>query len=79
MIWKTEAFALLKTKWGEIYPEGSESRKLIDHIHDTFFLVNIVDNDYINGNIMSIFDEMIAEIQKSPTEKSLVTATTTNQ
>jgi len=26
--------------------KGSESRKIIEHIHDTYYLINLVDNDF---------------------------------
>lgn len=47
--WKDEAFSLWLQKWGSIYPADSESRKLIDTIHDTWYLVNLVDNDFVMG------------------------------
>jgi len=40
-----EAFALWLERWASLYEEGSESHDLIHDIHDTFFLVNLVDND----------------------------------
>jgi methylenetetrahydrofolate reductase (NADPH) len=63
MVWKEEAFQLWLSKWARIYDEGSPSRKLIEWIHDTYWLVNIVDNDFINGNIFEVFDRVIAETQ----------------
>ena len=30
----------------------SESRKIIERIHDTWYLVNFVDNDFVQGNIL---------------------------
>lgn len=41
-----EAFELWLTQWATAYEEGSAARKVIQDIHDTFFLVNIVDNDF---------------------------------
>lgn len=48
-----------ETQWGNAYEEGSVSRKLIKEIVDTYFLINIVDNNYISGNIFAIFDKVI--------------------
>jgi methylenetetrahydrofolate reductase (NADPH) len=59
LVWKDEAFALWETQWGNGYPEGSVSRNLIKEIHDTYFLINIVDNNYISGNLFAIFDKII--------------------
>ena len=47
--WKDEAFELWQTQWASAYPAGSRSHEVIQHIYDTYFLVNIVDNDYANG------------------------------
>lgn len=47
-----EAFTLWQTHWGNIYPPGSESRKMIEHFQNTYYLVNLVDNDYVKGNVL---------------------------
>jgi len=44
--WKDEAFELWLTQWATAYQEGSLPRMLIHEIHDTFYLVNIVDENY---------------------------------
>lgn len=31
---------------------GSKSHEIIDTIHDNYFLVNLVDNDYVAGNCL---------------------------
>jgi methylenetetrahydrofolate reductase (NADPH) len=59
LVWKDEAFTLWETQWGNAYEEGSVSRELIKEIHDTYFLVNIVDNNFISGNLFDIFDKVI--------------------
>ncbi len=41
-----EAFELWLSQWATAYEEGSAARKVIEDIHGTFFLVNIVDNDF---------------------------------
>ncbi|KAJ9118324.1 hypothetical protein QFC22_004236 [Naganishia vaughanmartiniae] len=51
--WKDEAFEL-GVQWATLYPEGSESRKMIQQVMDTSYLVNIVANDFKDG--MSIFE-----------------------
>ena len=47
-----EAFALWKTHWGTIYPENSQSRAIIERISDTYYLVNLVDNDFVGGSCL---------------------------
>lgn len=54
LAWKDEAFALWRM-WGDIYPAESASRKLIAGIAREWYLVNVVDNDYRDGNAR-IFD-----------------------
>ena len=53
-----EAFALWQTYWGTLYPEASESRRIITEIQNTYYLVNLVDNDFVKGNkLFSMIDE----------------------
>jgi len=60
MFWKDEAFALWEIQWQSVYPEGSPSWKLIQNIHDTYYLVNVVDNDYVSGDIWAFFDAVLS-------------------
>jgi len=63
--WKDEAFALWKHQWGSIYPEKSTSREIIDAIHDTYYLINLVDNDYVAGNrLFDILDIVLKKLGK---------------
>lgn len=45
MAWKDEAFEL-GHQWADVYEEGSKSRAFVREMMDTFFLVNIVNNDF---------------------------------
>ena len=58
-----EAFALWHTHWGNIYPPHSPSRTLIQHIASSYFLVNLVDNDYVKGNCLFeiVYDYLFLE------------------
>jgi methylenetetrahydrofolate reductase (NADPH) len=47
--WKDEAFELWQTQWATAYEPGSPSHDVIQEIYKTYFLVNIVDNEYTNG------------------------------
>ncbi|KAF9414363.1 hypothetical protein BGZ94_000415 [Podila epigama] len=51
--WKDEAFALWE-QWSRCYPVGSKPRELLTLMGDSWYLVNIVDNDYHQP--MGIFD-----------------------
>ncbi|MGD8817400.1 MAG: methylenetetrahydrofolate reductase, partial [Acidobacteriota bacterium] len=54
-VWKDEAFAIWQEEWASMYPEGSASRKLLEEIHDSYWLLNLVENDYVKGDIFAIF------------------------
>lgn len=45
--WKKEAFALWLSEWAPVYDDDSVSCDLIYEIHDSYFLVNLVDNDFV--------------------------------
>ncbi|XP_065187108.1 methylenetetrahydrofolate reductase (NADPH)-like [Sycon ciliatum] len=51
-IWKDEAFELWIERWGKFYEQDSPSWNVIKSIHDKFYLVNLVDNDYVKGNVL---------------------------
>ena len=52
LIWKDEAFSLWMDDWASIYKAKSESYEIIKEIYDTYYLVNVVDNDYVAGNML---------------------------
>ena len=56
------------TQWASVYKDGNEkdknAKKVLQEIHDTWWLVNIVDNDYISDNgvdIFTMFKNVIAD------------------
>jgi len=57
MIWKEEAFDIWLSIWGSLYEKESLSYHLLEDISNSFYLVNIVDNDFIAGNIWTFFDD----------------------
>ena len=58
MVWKDEAFQIWKEDWASLYDEGSESRRIIAEIHDSYWLLNLVENNYSDGDIFAIFREL---------------------
>ncbi|KAJ1360055.1 putative methylenetetrahydrofolate reductase [Parelaphostrongylus tenuis] len=44
--WKDEAYDAWIKHWASLYPKDSDSRKVLQKIHDEFFLLNVVDNDF---------------------------------
>ncbi|CAH1773146.1 unnamed protein product [Owenia fusiformis] len=64
--WKDEAFGLWQESWGHIYPDDSVSRKTIDFIHDNYYLVNLVDNEFpLESCLWDVVDEMFIEAERS--------------
>jgi methylenetetrahydrofolate reductase (NADPH) len=49
LVWSEEAFALWSSMWLNLYEKGTESYALIENIKDSFWLVAIVDNDYVSS------------------------------
>jgi len=62
VVWKDEAFALWLSQWLPLYEEGSPSHDLIHQVHDTYYLVNMVDNDYVRGERLmnNFFERLLA-------------------
>ncbi|RFU28279.1 hypothetical protein B7463_g8059, partial [Scytalidium lignicola] len=61
LAWKDEAFRL-GVDWAHCYPSQSPSRQLIEHLMETWYLVNIVHNDFHQGHaLFSLFDGLTVE------------------
>ncbi|CAN8280126.1 unnamed protein product [Cochlearia groenlandica] len=54
-VWKDEAFEIWSRSWANLYPEDDPSRKVLEEVKNSYYLVSLVDNDYINGDIFSVF------------------------
>ena len=59
LVWKDEAFALWKSQWAQLYAPDSVSSQLISKVHDTYWLVNIVDNDFVNSTLYSDLPDLL--------------------
>ncbi|EGC34903.1 methylenetetrahydrofolate reductase [Dictyostelium purpureum] len=70
MVWKDEAFALWETQWANNYEKDSKSREILDKMIDSYYLFNIVDNNFISGNIFSPFSDLVNNLS-SPTLNGL--------
>jgi len=79
--WKDEAFSLWSTMWQSIYDEKTDSRSysLIEEIKQHWFLVNIVENDYINGNIFEPFIDLLQDEKNSKHIKNVFTSSLQSQ
>ena len=54
-IWKEEAFSFWLIEWGKIYDPESESFQILKKIQQEYYLVFIVDHNFIDGNIFQLF------------------------
>eukprot|EP01133_Synstelium_polycarpum_P016090 gene16090-19147_t len=66
VVWKDEAFALWQSRWAHSYPEDSTGRLLLDDMIDSYYLINVVDNNFVNGNVFAPFYDVV----KTGTESS---------
>ncbi|GBG83501.1 hypothetical protein CBR_g37215 [Chara braunii] len=56
MVWKDEAFAVWGNELGTVAVGGDVAAKeVMECIRSTFWLVCVVDNDYVNGDLFAIF------------------------
>jgi methylenetetrahydrofolate reductase (NADPH) len=58
MVWKDEAFQAWEQEWASLYPDGDPSRKILEEVQNSYYLVSVVDNDYIHGDLFSVFEEL---------------------
>lgn len=54
-----ECFNLWRKRWIDLVEEGSPSRVFLEKCYNTYWLVNLVDNDFVQGDIFSIFSDVI--------------------
>ena len=59
-----EAFQLWTEDWGNLYEKGSRSYKIIQDIVDNWYLVSVVENDYVHGDLFKV---LLGEV--SPDDK----------
>jgi methylenetetrahydrofolate reductase (NADPH) len=64
LIWAEEAFSLWTTMWLNLYEVGSDSYDLIESIRDTYYLVAIIDNDYVSQSEAGKLWEAVLEVGK---------------
>lgn len=63
-IWKDEAFKSWVDTWAVIYSQ-EESKNFLQKCFEDMYLVNIVDNDYIGGDLYANLLKFIEENQES--------------
>ncbi|TMS34454.1 hypothetical protein L596_002044 [Steinernema carpocapsae] len=60
-VWKDEAYDAWLSTWAAIYPEGSISTKILQEVHDNYYLVTVVDNDYVKDTV--IFEALAKAVE----------------
>eukprot|EP00922_Rhytidocystis_sp_ex-Travisia-forbesii_P055804 GHVS01082627.1.p1 GENE.GHVS01082627.1~~GHVS01082627.1.p1 ORF type:complete len:639 (-),score=90.35 GHVS01082627.1:426-2342(-) len=63
-VWKDEAFSLWIDEWAPIYPKESASAHLIQQIHDTWYLANVVDNNFVCGDLFGKLVKFLRECSR---------------
>lgn len=63
-----EAFQLWTEDWANLYEKNSRSYKIIQDIVDHWFLVSVVENDYVHGDLFKVLlgttskDDQVEEV-----------------
>ncbi len=57
-VWRKEAFGMWLTFWASLYDEESPSYKTLHDIHDSFYLVAIVCNDFLSDSLWLVLNGM---------------------
>ena len=79
LVWKQEAFKLWLDRWASLYDEDSESYELVHKIHDNYFLVNLVDNDFVAGDLFSVFRDLKPFVEEKKMAQSPVESKTVEE
>ncbi|KAK1283906.1 putative methylenetetrahydrofolate reductase [Acorus calamus] len=58
VVWKDEAFAIWTRGWAYLFPEGDPSRALLAQVERSYYLVSLVDNDYIHSDLFAAFEDI---------------------
>ncbi|KAF9182394.1 hypothetical protein BGZ49_004736 [Haplosporangium sp. Z 27] len=61
--WKDEAFALWE-QWSRCYPQGTKTREVLSEVGETWYLINIVNNDYHEKEgVFDLFQEDLLALE----------------
>jgi methylenetetrahydrofolate reductase (NADPH) len=63
--WKDEAFSLWDESWASLYPDDSQSRQVLKDVCNSYFLINLVDNDYMKETCLwDILNQVLKTVKK---------------
>lgn len=60
VVWKHEAFGVWTNVWAKLYNPDSKSASVLREIHDSHYLVNVYDNDFVGGDIFAFFKQVLS-------------------
>lgn len=58
LAWKEEAFQIW-SEWASVYETGSPTHKFLTQTRERVYLVNVVENDFVRGDMFRIFDQVL--------------------
>ena len=58
LIWKDEAFQLWLDEWACLYEADSVPHRVIREIRESYYLMNVVENNFIDGDIFHLFERL---------------------
>ena len=58
-VWREEAFGLWRNVWASAYDEDSETHALLHDIASKYYLVNVVDNDFMGGDVWAFIHAVL--------------------
>jgi methylenetetrahydrofolate reductase (NADPH) len=61
-VWAEEAFSLWTNMWLNLYDVDTESYELIESIRDSYYLVAIIDNDYVTPSERGVLFESLLQV-----------------
>lgn len=76
-VWKDEAFGLWSAVWASAYDDDSESADVLHRVQNSFFLVNVVDHDFIRGDLFRVFEVALRradELERSSRSETLASS-----
>lgn len=74
IVWSKEAFELWKS-WAALYDDETDSSALLYEMHDTYYLVALLDNDFIESNLLNVFDSVLECSEKEASDVGADVAT----
>eukprot|EP00343_Euplotes_focardii_P007932 CAMPEP_0205822440 /NCGR_PEP_ID=MMETSP0206-20130828/12489_1 /ASSEMBLY_ACC=CAM_ASM_000279 /TAXON_ID=36767 /ORGANISM="Euplotes focardii, Strain TN1" /LENGTH=508 /DNA_ID=CAMNT_0053118711 /DNA_START=268 /DNA_END=1794 /DNA_ORIENTATION=+ len=58
-LWAEELFNSIRDDWTTIYEKETRTIEVLEGIHDNYYLVNIVENDFVNRDLQEVMETFI--------------------